>query len=33
MEETIDRVDTVGRRLVGIPPVELYVDGLPVDTA
>ncbi|HEY7702432.1 MAG TPA: MarR family winged helix-turn-helix transcriptional regulator [Candidatus Limnocylindrales bacterium] len=33
MEETIDRVDTVGRRLLGIPPVELYLDGLPVDTA
>ena len=33
MDDCLERLDVIGRRLSIVPPVDLYPDGLPVDTA
>ena len=33
MDDSLERIEVVGRRLSIVPPVDLYLDGLPLITA
>jgi DNA-binding MarR family transcriptional regulator len=33
MDENLERLEVIGRRLAIVPPADLYLDGLPVVTA